>query len=228
MATSFAAAALAASSAFAAGAAAPATTSTPPMIVNVSAGPDVSPSLVTRLLRETDDIWRAAGFTFMWRRAARDVVPHGRVGEPGPYLPSTLRIVIGQERGVARDARTPLGWIVFDDEREPQREIYLSHANAQALLEAARPVVGVLDQMPIAQREMLLARAMGRALAHELGHYLLASKIHTPRGLLQASRTAAELFAPGRAGFHLDNAQRQEIAARMRRDPLVASAARPF
>ena len=34
--------------------------------------------------------------------------------------------------------------------------------------------------MPLAQREMLLARAMGRALAHELGHYLLASKIHTP------------------------------------------------
>ena len=33
--------------------------------------------------------------------------------------------------------------------------------------------------MPIFEREMLMARAMGRALAHELGHYFLASKEHT-------------------------------------------------
>ena len=62
---------------------------------------------------------------------------------------------------------------------------------------------------------------MGRALAHELGHYLLASKVHTARGLLKASRTAAELFSIERAGFKIDPLQRQQIAARMRGDSLV-------
>ena len=64
---------------------------------------------------------------------------------------------------------------------------------------------------------------MGRALAHELGHYLLASKVHTERGLLKASRTAAELFGTTRGGFQLDPSQRRQIAARMRGESFVAS-----
>ena len=56
--------------------------------------------------------------------------------------------------------------------------------------------------MPIFEREMLLARAIGRALAHELGHYLLASKEHTEeradesapdrRGILRSGRAAVQ------------------------------------
>jgi hypothetical protein len=216
------AAVLFASSAVIAGAGAPATASVPPMVINVSAAPEVPTTLVKRVLDETDAIWRATGFSFVWQRAPRQVVPYARISEAGPYLPSTLRIVIGEDRGVARDHRTPLGWIVFDDEREPQQEIYLSHANAVTLMEAARLVVGVVGQMPIVQREVLLARAMGRALSHELGHYLLASKVHTPRGLLQGSRTASELFSADRSGFAIDAVQRQQIAARLRGEPLVA------
>jgi len=118
---------------------------------------------------------------------------------------------------------TPLGWIVFDGEHEPQREIYVSHANAKALMASARGVVGIIDQMPPVQRENLLGRAMGRVLAHELGHFLLASKVHTPRGLLKAQRTTAELFTPERGGFKIDAAQRQQIAARLRGNSVVVS-----
>jgi hypothetical protein len=112
---------------------------------------------------------------------------------------------------------------VFDSESEPQPEIYLSLANAKGLMALARGVVGVIEQMPPAQREVLLARAMGRALAHELGHFLLKSKLHTPRGLLKAWRTTAELFTPERGGFKIDAAQRQQIAARLRGDSVVVS-----
>jgi hypothetical protein len=217
IATSFAAAALVAASVLAAGAESPASTSAPPMFVNVSVAPGVSPALVTRLLRETDDIWRAAGFSFIWQRMAAGALAPG-----APDFSSTLRIIIGDARGQSRDNRMPLGWIVFDDERQPQREIYLSHRNARALMEEARGIVGIVGQMPAVQRDILLARAMGRALAHELGHYLLASKVHTRRGLLQASRTAAELFSTDRSGFHIDSAQRLAIAARMRGESVVA------
>ena len=117
----------------------------------------------------------------------------------------------------------PLGWIVFDDVSTPQQEIYVSYANAQAVMAESRGVVGLIAEMPIVQRETLLARAMGRALAHELGHYLLASKGHTQRGLMKAILNATELFSTDARGLRIEPAQAQTIAARLRREPLVAS-----
>lgn len=194
----------------------------PPVVVNVVAGPSVSATLVTRLLDEASAIWRPTGVEIVWRRVAPEVLPYARLGEAGPSQ-STLRVDIGDDPGLTRDARTPLGWIVFDSDHEPQPKIYLSYPNAKALMASARGVVGLIDQMPPAQREILLGRAMGRALAHELGHFLLASKVHTPRGLLKAWRTTAELFTPERGGFKIDAAQRQQIAVRLRGDAMVVS-----
>ena len=218
-----AAVALLASTAIAAGAPAAAAAALPPMIVNVTAAADLSPQLVSLILAEADAIWRPSGVTFAWRRAARVVVPYARASETGPYVPRTLRLTIGDQRTPMRGGRTPLGWIVFDDETAPAQEIYLSHANAQTLLDESRGVVGAASQMPIAQRELLMARAMGRALAHELGHYLLASKAHTPRGLMKAVLTAVELFSNDAHGFRTEPAQRRAVAARLRGEPLVAS-----
>ena len=87
----------------------------------------------------------------------------------------------------------------------------------------ATAVVGLLDRMTIVQRETLLARAMGRALAHEIGHYLLGSKVHTGRGLMRAMHSASDFFGADRASFALDAAQRQAVAARLRQGPLVVS-----
>jgi hypothetical protein len=216
-----AALALFASTAFAA---APAVSSAaiPPTTVWIDAGADVSPYLVSRLCAETEAIWRPAGVTFAWRRAPRAAVST-LAADDGPFVPDALRLTIGGDHGGAHDGRMPLGWIVFDSATSPQQDIYLSHANARAMLENARGVVGVTDQMPIAQRDTLLARAMGRALAHELGHYLLASKTHTERGLMKAILTAVELFGPDAGAFRLEAAQRRTVAARLRGEPLVAS-----
>lgn len=212
-----------ASTVLAGAAATPATSSIPPITINVQAAPDLSPTLLTRILAEADGIWRPSGFTFAWQRVARAVVPYARVSEAGPYVPSTPRLVIGNDTRVLRDGRTPLGWIVFDDERTPQQEIYLSLANAMELMSASRVVVGLPNLMTVVQRETLLARALGRALAHELGHYMLASKVHTPRGLLKAIRTAAELFSADARGFQIDAPQRLEIASRLRGESRAAS-----
>jgi len=218
-------AALYASHAFTASGAAPAITaftSVPPMIVNVVSAPNIPASLVSSLLAETDAVWRGSGFTFVWRRATREVDPYASGNEAGPYPAAILRVVIGNETRPMRDDRLPLGWIRFDD-AAPGQEIYLSYASVGQLMAAAREVVGLLSQMPLKQREILCARALGRVLAHELGHYLLASKIHTNRGLMKASPSAREFFAAEGLGFQIDPSQRQAIAARLRRDPLVVS-----
>jgi len=214
--------ALFASTAFAAAPAA-STTAVPPMIVYISAGAEVSVALVSRICAEAEAIWRPAGITFLWRRTPRVTAASTVATDDGPFVPDTLRLTIGAERGSGRDGRLPLGWIVFDAATAPQQDIYLSHRNAREMLENAAGVVGISAQMPPAQRDILLARAMGRALAHELGHYLLASKVHSERGLMKAILTAVELFGPDASAFQIDAAQRRTVAARLRGEPLVAS-----
>jgi hypothetical protein len=216
-------AALVASSSFTAVTESPKTFSLPPMIVNVATVADVPASLVARMLEETDAIWRGSGFTFVWRHAAREVVPYARTSEAGPYVPTTLRVVVGNDPGASSDGKLPLGWIRFDDEQTPEQEIYVSHGNAQQFIAGARGIVGILAEMPSAQREMLLGRAMGRALAHELGHYLLASKAHTKKGLMRASRTASEFFSMERWAFAIDPALRRAMVARQLGESLVVS-----
>jgi hypothetical protein len=206
----------------AAGAPAASSPAIPPIIVNVSAPPGISSQLVSAVLAETDRIWRSGGVTFIWRRAPLVTASPVAAGD-APCLPNTLRLTIGEGRGVGREGALPLGWIVFNDGTTPEQEIYLSYANARAMMEGARSVVGIVGEMPLTQRETLLSRAMGRALAHELGHYLLASKVHTPHGLMKAVMTAVELFMPDTGALRIEPAQRRAVAARLRGEPLVAS-----
>ena len=188
----------------------PATT-VPPIVIDVIVASDISPSLVARVLKEAGDIWRGAGLTIVWKQ-------DGRVS-------STLRVTIGHwGNGVRRDdTAVPLGWIVFDDDGAPQHAIYVSYANAILLMEQLRGSSGQAEKMPRAEWETLLGRAMGRALAHETGHYLLASKEHSDKGLMRARRTAAEFFSNDRARFDLDAGQRAAIAARLTPGAAVAS-----
>jgi hypothetical protein len=44
--------------------------------------------------------------------------------------------------------------------------------------------------------ELLLSRALGRALAHEIGHYLLGTSRHTALGLMRAHFSPLELLEP--------------------------------
>jgi hypothetical protein len=210
-----------------AGAAEPVTSSIPPMAISVATAATMSPTLVARVLEETGAVWRAAGLTLVWRRSHAEALPRARIIETAPGETSTQRVVIGNERGpyadTRRDNTTALGWIVFDDRNTPESEIYVSYENATAYMTDARAVVGLNDRMTVRQREILLARAMGRALAHEIGHYLLASKVHTARGLMQAKHTASDFFGADFAPFALDAAQRQAVAARLRQEPLVVS-----
>ena len=180
------------------------------IVVSVSATADVSPSLVDRVIDETNAIWKPAGVTFLWLRQ-------------DAHAPAAVDVVIGHERGTAQPYNAPLGWIEFDD-GAPQRQLYLSLENALALLEGARGTVGLVSRMPLLERETYLARALGRALAHEMGHYLLAAKTHTATGLMKANFSASEFFVPDHSQFRLTSAQLATVAARLDTAPLVAAA----
>jgi len=66
-----------------------------------------------------------------------------------------------------------------------------------------------------AWQDLLLSRALGRALAHELGHYLLNSRAHAPNGLMRAIRPSSEFFSSSRLGFEITEQQRASLADRL-------------
>jgi hypothetical protein len=188
----------------------PATPMLPPMIVTVATASDVPASLVTMMLEETDAIWRRAGFTFIWQRVSLDAAPLD--ASPRPV---SLRVVVGRNQRPSGDGRMPLGWIVFDDVSTPEQEVYVSYTSAERFLATAGSAVGPVHSMPRLQRETLMARSMGRVLAHEIGHYLLASKVHTVQGLMKAVQTAVELFSPDRSRFIVEPSQMTAVALRV-------------
>ena len=202
--------------------AASSTIALPPVMVSVYAAPHIPASTIARMLAETADVWRPNGVTFVWMRGPEEVAPYGRDGGTR-YRPSTLRVTIDRERGGhTADGQTPLGWILFDRPDEPDQEIHVSYANAEALLDASAAVVGSVSTMPRLERELYIARALGRALAHELGHYLLASKAHTERGLMQTNRSAGEFFGRQRVHFELDETQKQRAVSRLAQTMLLS------
>ncbi len=112
-------------------------------------------------------------------------------------------MTIDDQRRVTPDRQNALSWIPFTP-NGPAPSIHLSRANVEALIRGA---TGVGDATVIGH-EILVGRALGRALSHELGHYLLKSKLHTPHGLMRATWRSDELLAIDRRGFELDAEQR--------------------
>jgi hypothetical protein len=183
-------------------AAAPVNRSLPPIVVAIGADAPVTASIVRLVEAEVDAIFRSAGVRFQWRDRAASA--------------ASLVVSIDHESGPDRDGYTPLGWLVFENGL-PTSRIHISYPNAERFMANAREVVGVVSTKTIAEREALIGRLMGRALAHELGHYLLETKEHRAKGLLKGSPTAQEFFSPLRNAFAIDSIERTELAARLRK-----------
>ena len=186
-------------------------TSLPPVEVTVYAAPDVTRAFVDDMLAETNAIWRDAGVTFAWR-----VVD--RATEGGDCL---LRVTIDTAAPPVVDGDTAIAWIAFDPDDPRAAEIHLRVRKALGNLERLRRISGA----PVVTRVgmlAMLAPAMARALAHELGHYLLGSDAHSDRCLMHAPWSEDEFFGPDRPRVCLNADERRAIVLRIVRAALVA------
>jgi hypothetical protein len=61
-----------------------------------------------------------------------------------------------------------------------------------------------------------MARVLGRAAAHELGHYLLASRQHSASGLMRTRFMSEQWVGDERTPFRLRPAERAMLEARLR------------
>jgi len=158
----------------------------PAVIVVVDPPSPVAGLVVQSLVKETAAIWKPLGVEVRLDSAPDDG-GDARV----------VRVVLSDERAPHDVVDQRLGWIRFGPSGEPESVIHLSRMAALDLLDGSP----ALRARPDAYRDVLLARMLGRALAHELGHYLLGSKGHTAAGLMRARWSVDALVAVERTGF---------------------------
>jgi hypothetical protein len=149
------------------------------------------------LINETESIWRDAHVQLRWIR-------DNSADEDHP-----LRIVVARRVVAATDNQWPVAELMRFEDRSA---IALASISAALRIVEERPELPLID-LP-AMRQYKLGVVLGRAVAHEIGHYLLQSNAHSPYGLMRASIDARE-FADLRTGaFRLDRQSQAYLTAR--------------
>jgi len=151
----------------------------------------MSDAIGGRIVEEAAAIWKPLG-----------VAVHA-----APAGAATIRIVIGDDVDARASERMPLGWIRFPSPGRPEPLIHLSRVSALRLLDST----AALQRLPTARRDLLFERILGRALAHELGHYLLASTRHAGHGLMRSSWPVDSLIAEETNAFELTSDEAREL-----------------
>jgi hypothetical protein len=113
-----------------------------------------------------------------------------------------LSVVLADHADRRMTAAGALGSILFlDDSPEPT---ILMYPNAiEALVADVRMSEHPSSEWPLALQDAIRGRVLGRALAHELGHFLLRSRQHAEVGLMRPRQSVFDLVAAGRQSFFL-------------------------
>jgi hypothetical protein len=149
--------------------------------------------------RESARIWSDAGVTVRWMEAAD--LPYG--SPRSEWL--VVRCVSPQQPLLqSMTARTlPIAAIRFVG-GTPTNTIVMSPDNANTLLGRDASEARSMNDRFALLKEVRLGRMLGRAIAHEIGHFLNRSEHHTPDGLMRASHTLADFTGRSLAQFKAD------------------------
>jgi hypothetical protein len=189
------------------------------VLVRVDAVAMVKPAMVAALAAEARNIWKPYGVD------VRLTGPAGiAAGDTGGA--EELRLVITDRvlpsAHAAPDEVAGLGWIEFLGPEQPSRTITVSTTAALRLSERATWAGMSLNLLPGIVREQFLGHALGRAVAHEIGHFLLRSTAHTRSGLMRPQFPADEVMDDHVTRFRLEPAQAAALDARMTAGPKSA------
>ena len=162
----------------------------------------IADPIVRAAVQEAADIWAPYGLALKRAPACDRAAVDGLV-----LAVETVDRVPPGRAGVV------LGEVAFrDGTPEPRVSLFLN-----ALLDLigdTRALSLAALQSPRVLRDLIVGRAVGRVLAHEIGHYILATRTHATAGLMRSSQRSDELVAPSRAGFKLSALEAARILAR--------------
>ena len=154
---------------------------------------------------EVERVWAPYGVTFCWAEG-----PRGCEG-----VEARIRVLIAEDlpASAVHDtaSQVVVGRITFRA-GVPGSDIVLSVTSARHLVVRATLGGRPISEWPAAIAEHLMPRVMGRALAHEIGHYVLGTREHATRGLMSASFRPDDVTFGSASRFSLPRPD----AARMR------------
>jgi len=132
-----------------------------------------------------------------------------------------------RESGEDHHGTDGLGVIRFDGEGAPESTTTI-HYGAVTRIATSGEVMGLSPaQWPARLRDDIVARAVGRVLAHEVGHFLLRWPHHPDSGLMRGEFRASSLADPDDSAFSLtvvDRARFQIVSAAGLHAPAARSA----
>ena len=171
----------------------------------------VDPSLTFRritddLKTETEAIWERYGIRLEWTGADVSESPTNSVS-----LDATVQRHFGRLQRMEGPAVLGLAFVTPDALTwQPIRVSFDATERALALRpQRIASLTGI-----VLDRD--LARALGRVLAHEIGHVLLGPPYHEPEGLMRAAFRADELAEPDRTPFRLTCRGVERVRRRLR------------
>ena len=177
----------------------------PSLHINLASSQELSAVSTGALVAEVNAIWWNSNLSLVWRTVD--------VSEPLPAMPEAedwLRVLVlaRQRPGAEETSALTVGELVHTDGSRPL---------AIASLTAARRIVG--ESMRFQPSEGLkdydrrIGVVLGRAVAHEIGHYLLGPT-HASHGLMRANIDALEFADIRSRTFMLDEPGRASLIRR--------------
>jgi hypothetical protein len=160
-------------------------------VVNYSRADPLSLAASTR---EAAAIWAAAGLELTWLPMGdAERLPSGRV----VFVAIRPALAPVRRDTVAADVRRriALGRVLFAEDGRPGNFIEVAFDAVQAAVARALRMATPAAGLPPMGLRLLVGRALGRVIAHEVGHWLLGSG-HASDGLMK----------PGLGGFDLVDA----------------------
>jgi hypothetical protein len=156
--------------------------------------PALPPAVMAAAIVEAARLWAPYGV---------DVQP-ARSGGPAPGAATTLTVVAAEPSSAER-LRAPgaLAAIEFGACGLPRPRIAIYAADVSGFIGHTRVLGASEGQWPRAMRDQILGRAVGRVLAHEIGHYVLRTPGHAGHGLMRAEQRPDDLVAPNRDALGL-------------------------
>ena len=154
-------------------------------------GGRTSPAVLVEAEREASRIWAPAGIAFEWTRSNPS-----RLIRAGEVLVMVREHLAGRPRADLRlNRRHALGRVILAEADRPSRLIELVLPAVARSVQGERMFGRAFRDLPDAARTLLVGRALGRVLAHEIGHWLFGRE-HTPHGLMRASISRRALASP--------------------------------
>jgi hypothetical protein len=170
----------------------------------IEAGASYDSEVLEMVRAEVDEIWRKYAIDIVWE--ARWTPDKAK-----PDLWVQFVDIALQSKHVR--GAPAIAWIPFSEGR-PMPFVRVSKPNANALLRTrswfdGRPLTSATDDL---QRQAL-GRIIGRALAHEIGHFLLGAPAHASQGLMRAALDPMLMVNPGTGHFQLQGSDVRALRA---------------